>query len=127
MQVAIGNSASEEPQGKALVDESLKQDVKFFIYSSVDRGANSFENPTKVPHFINKHNIEHYLVEKTKNTEVQWTILRPTAFYENLVPGFFGKVFMTSFDMALKGKPLQLVATSDIGYFAADAFLKPEV
>jgi len=34
---------------------------------------------------------------------------------------------MTSFDMALKGKPLQLVATSDIGYFAADAFLKPEV
>lgn len=57
---------------------------------------------------------------------MQWAILRPTAFYENLVPGFFGKVFMTSYDMALKGKPLQMVATSDIGYFAADAFLKPE-
>ncbi|EYE97078.1 nucleoside-diphosphate-sugar epimerase family protein [Aspergillus ruber CBS 135680] len=126
VQVAIGNSASEEYQGKALIDESLKQNVKYFIYSSVDRGTNSFENSTKVPHFINKYNIEHHLVDKTKNTEMQWAILRPTAFYENLVPGFFGKVFMTSYDMALKGKPLQMVATSDIGYFAADAFLKPE-
>lgn len=27
--------------------------------------------------------------------------------------------------MALKGKPLQLVATSDIGYFGAEAFLNP--
>lgn len=28
--------------------------------------------------------------------------------------------------MELKGKPLQLIATSDIGHFAADAFLNPE-
>lgn len=122
--MALGNSASEERQGKALIDETVKQSVKFFVYSSVDR-TNSFENPTKVPHFINKHNIEHHLVDKSKNTEIQWTILRPTAFYENVVPGFFGKVFMTSYDMALKGKPLQMVGMSDIGYFAADALLKP--
>lgn len=32
IQVAIGNGALEEGQGKALVDESLKQGVQFFVY-----------------------------------------------------------------------------------------------
>lgn len=57
---------------------------------------------------------------------MNWTILRPTAFLENLTPDFFGKVFATCFRMSLKGKALQLVATSDIGYFGADALLNPE-
>ncbi|PYI04719.1 nucleoside-diphosphate-sugar epimerase family protein [Aspergillus sclerotiicarbonarius CBS 121057] len=128
VQAAIGNASAEESQGKALIDESIKQDVRFFVYSSVDRGGEerSFNNPTKIPHFIKKHNIEHHLVERTKGTPMEWTILRPTAFYENLTSDFFGKVFATSFDMALKGSPLQMVAASDIGYFGADAFLHPE-
>ena len=127
-QAAIGNSSGEESQGKALIDESLKQDVKFFVYSSVDRGGEerSFDTPTKIPHFVKKHHIEHHLVERTKGTTMEWTILRPTAFYENLTADFFGKVFATCFDMALKGSPLQMVAASDIGYFGADAFLHPE-
>ncbi|CAG8946973.1 unnamed protein product [Penicillium salamii] len=127
VQTAIGNGASEERQGKALVDESLKQKVQFFVYSSVDRGGDaSYTSATKIPHFINKHNIEHHLVDKSKNTDMKWFILRPTAFYENLVPGFFGKVFATCFKMALKGKPLQMVATDDIGFFGAEAFMNPE-
>jgi nucleoside-diphosphate-sugar epimerase len=111
-----------------LIDESLKQKVKFFVQTSVDRGgeAKSPNNPTRIPHFIHKHNIEHHLIEQAKANEMQWLILRPTAFYDNLVPGFFGKVFATCFKMALKGKPLQLVATSDIGYFAAEGFLNPK-
>ncbi|KAJ5699500.1 hypothetical protein N7536_002513 [Penicillium majusculum] len=123
---AIGNS-SEEIQGKNLVDKAIKQDVKFFVYSSVDRGGEerSYNNPTKIPH-INKHNIEHHLIDCTKNNDMRWTILRPVAFYENLTPDFFGKMFATCFKMALKGKPLQLVATSDIGYFGAEAFLNPD-
>ncbi|KAJ5738820.1 hypothetical protein N7493_001975 [Penicillium malachiteum] len=125
--VAIGNSSSEEKQGKALIDESLKQNVHYFVYSSVDRGGDaSYDTPTNIPHFINKHNIEHHLVEKSKNTDMKWFILRPTAFYENLAPGFFGKVFATSFKMALKGKPLQMVAAEDIGFFGAEAFMHPE-
>ncbi|EIT76416.1 hypothetical protein Ao3042_07493 [Aspergillus oryzae 3.042] len=67
----------------------------------------SYTNPTKIPHFIKKHNIEHHLVDRSKNTSMEWTILRPTAFYENLTPDFFGKVFATSFKMALKGKKLR--------------------
>jgi nucleoside-diphosphate-sugar epimerase len=97
------------------------------VYSSADRGGDeSYTTPTRVPHFISKYNIEHHLVERSKNTDMRWTILRPVAFYENLVPGLFGKVFATSFKMALKGKPLQMVATDDIGFFAADAFSHPE-
>lgn len=126
--VAIGNEAQEETQGKALIDEALKHNAKFFIYSSVDRGGPSVSptNPTRIPHFINKHNIEQHLIEKTKNTNMKWSILRPVAFFDNLTPGFFGKVFATCFKTALKGKPLQLVATSDIGHVAAEGFLNPE-
>ncbi|KAJ5725534.1 uncharacterized protein N7483_006891 [Penicillium malachiteum] len=127
VQVAIGNSSLEEKQGKALIDESLKQNVQYFVYSSVDRGGNaSYDTPTDVPHFINKYNIEHHLVQKSKNTDMKWFILRPSAFYENLAPRFFGKVFATSFKMALKGKPLQMVAAEDIGFFGAEAFMHPE-
>ncbi|GKZ81756.1 hypothetical protein AnigIFM56816_006278 [Aspergillus niger] len=127
VQAAIGNKA-EETQGKALIDESIRQKVKFFVYSSVDRGGEerSFQNPTKIPHFIKKHNIEHHLVDRSNSGNMDWVVLRPVAFFENLTPDFFGKVFTTCFKMALAGKPLQLVATSDIGYFGAEALLNPE-
>lgn len=54
---------------------------------------------------------------------MNWTILRPTGFYDNLTPDFMGKVFTTSFKMSLKGKPLQMIASSDIGAVAAQVFL----
>ncbi|KAI1410481.1 NAD(P)-binding protein [Hypoxylon sp. FL1857] len=131
VQTAMGGGAnvqSEEAQGKALVDASLKNGVKHMVYSSVDRGgAKSDDNPTDIPHFISKHNIEKHLFEKTKGGEMGWTVLRPVAFFENLAPGFFGKVFTTSWKINLKkDQKLQLIATSDIGFFAAEAFMKPE-
>lgn len=128
VQVAIGDGASpesEEKQGKALIDASIKHGVKHFVYSSVDRGGNNTE-PTFVPHFASKHRVEQHLFEKTSNGEMDWAILRPVAFYENLVPGFLGKVFATSWESVVKEKPVQLVATSDIGFFAAQAFNKPD-
>ncbi|PYI00168.1 NAD(P)-binding protein [Aspergillus ellipticus CBS 707.79] len=127
VQAADPRNDNEKRQGLALVDESIKQDVKFFVYSSVDRGGDaSINNPTKVPHFIYKHEIEQHLIEKSKGTDMGWTILRPTAFFENLTPNYFGRVFATAWQIGLKGKPLQLIATSDIGFFAAQAFLNPE-
>jgi uncharacterized protein YbjT (DUF2867 family) len=121
-------SDQELQQGIALVNESITQGVKFFVYSSVDRGGErSINNPTKVPHFIYKHQIEKHLIEKAAGGNgMQWTILRPTAFMENLSADFFGKVFATAWGMGLKGKKLQIVATSDIGFFAARAFMDPE-
>lgn len=122
----MGGVGNEEQQGKALVDASLQERVKFFVYSSVDRGGSTVNDPTNIPHFISKANIEQHLFEKSKNTDMRWTVLRPVAFFENLAPGFIGKVFATSFQRVLKNKPLQLIATSDIGFFAAQAFLKPD-
>lgn len=108
------------------MNESIAQGVKFFVYSSVDRGGDkSINNPTTIPHFIYKHEIEKHLIEKAAAAGMEWTILRPTAFMENLSADFFGKVFATAWSMALKGKSLQLVATSDIGFFAARAFVDP--
>ena len=113
---------SEERQGKALIDAALKNGVEHFVYSSVDRGVNSDTEPTTVPHFASKYRVEQHLFEK-----MDWTVLRPVAFYENLVPGFLGKVFTTSWENNIaKEKKLQLIATSDIGYFAAEAFVKPD-
>ena len=43
----------EEQQGKNMVDEAIKTDVKHFVYASVDRhGGRSLQNPTPVKHFI---------------------------------------------------------------------------
>lgn len=118
---------TEERQGKALVDAAVKNSVKHFVYSSVDRGGEkSAQNPTDVPHFIHKHNVEQHLFRKAKESGMTYTILRPVAFFDNMVPGLGAKIFGTIFEMKLKNKPLQFIATSDIGYFGAQAFLKPE-
>jgi uncharacterized protein YbjT (DUF2867 family) len=122
------NAQTEERQGKALVDAALSNGVKHFVYSSVDRGgAKSDHDPTDVPHFASKHRVEQYLFDRTKNGAMAWTVLRPVAFFENLVPGFVGKIFATSWKNTLQpSQKLQLVATSDIGFFAAEAFMKPD-
>ncbi|KAH8660170.1 hypothetical protein BX600DRAFT_383610 [Xylariales sp. PMI_506] len=117
----------EEKQGKALVDSALKHGVSHFVYSSVDRhGSRSLDNPTDIPHFISKHNIEHHLITKTKGSDMSWTILRPVAFMENFVPGFAGKIFPTAWRLVVTSRPLQLVATEDIGVFAAKSFAEPD-
>ncbi|KAI9779220.1 MAG: hypothetical protein M1839_007472 [Geoglossum umbratile] len=113
---------NEETQGKALVDAAVKHGVTHFTYSSVDRGPRSDETPTDIPHFISKHNIEKHLKEVAAASGMSWTILRPTAFFENATPGFFGRVFAASWKWQLLSKPLQLVCVTDIGFFAAQTF-----
>jgi uncharacterized protein YbjT (DUF2867 family) len=71
---------------------------------------------------VSKHRIEHHLIDKAKGTGMTWTILRPVAFMENFAPGFVAKVFTSAWNVVLKSKPLQLVATDDIGVFAAKSF-----
>lgn len=113
----------EQRQGESLIDSALSHGVKHFVYTSVDRhGESSINNPTNVPHFASKHHIEHHLINKSEGTDMTWTILRPVAFMENFAPGFVGKVFAASWDLVVKSRPLQLVATEDIGVIAAKAF-----
>jgi uncharacterized protein YbjT (DUF2867 family) len=120
-------AGAEEKQGKDLVDAALGNGIEYFVYSSVERGGNekSWTNPTDVPHFISKHNIELYLREKAGD-KMTWTILRPTAFMDNCTDNFFGKVFDTTWKTQLPSKPLQLIAVKDIGGFAALCFTSPQ-
>ncbi|RGP67015.1 hypothetical protein FLONG3_8673 [Fusarium longipes] len=132
VQLSMGKGITlegEVRQGKGLIDESIKSGVKHFVYSSVDRGGDekSWADATVVPHFKTKYEIEHYLRDSTSNgkSSMTWTILRPTAFMENLEPVFATKIFLTMIRDTLKDKPLQWVATEDIGYFAAESFTNP--
>ncbi|KAK0122157.1 hypothetical protein ONS95_010418 [Cadophora gregata] len=124
------DSQGEELRGKALVDAALTNGVQHFVFTSVDRhGSDSDLNVTDIPHFISKANIEKYLIGKSKGSQMSWTILRPTAFMDNIIPGFAGKIFPTAWRISLspkKKKKLQLVSTKDIGHFGAQTLLNPE-
>lgn len=132
VQISMGKGVtveSEMRQGKGLIDESLRRDIQFFVYSSVERGGDavSWDNQTPIPHFQSKYHIERHLRDVASNdNKMGWTILRPVAFMDNLEPGFPTKVFMTAMRDTLNGKPVQWIATSDIGVFAAQAFSNPE-
>lgn len=133
VQISMGPGTSVEgeiKQGISLIDESIAQGVTHFVYSSVDRGGNqrSFENTTPIPHFQTKYKIEQHLLEKAgKNGEnMGWTILRPVAFMDNLVPGFPTKVFLAALRDTLNGKSLQWISVQDIGIFGARAFREIE-
>lgn len=133
VQQAIGADASvekEEVQGKAIVDEAIKNDIKYLVYSSVDRGGDkqSWNDPTEVPHFASKHRVELHLRDATANgkSSMGWTILRPVAFMENFQVGMGTKVFLAAMRDTLGDKPLQFVAVKDIGVAAAQAFQNPE-
>jgi uncharacterized protein YbjT (DUF2867 family) len=130
VQVSMGKNVTVEgemQQGKGLIDESIRHGVKCFVYSSVERGGDeaSWDNQTPVPHFQAKYHIERHLRDSA-GEKMGWTILRPVAFMDNLQPSFATKVFMTALRDTLAGKPLQWVAPSDIGFFAAQAFEKPD-
>ncbi|KAI9676478.1 MAG: hypothetical protein M1817_000636 [Caeruleum heppii] len=131
VQVPFGGKASaesEERQGKALVDAAIANDVKHFVYSSADRGGpNSITDPTNVPHFISKHNLEKHIEAKAPSSSMTYTILRPVAFMENFSRDIMGKLFVAFWRSSLSPTTkLQLVSTADIGWFAAQAFAHPE-
>ncbi|KAL2431509.1 hypothetical protein ABEF95_010158 [Exophiala dermatitidis] len=118
---------AEVTQGNGLVDAAVAHDVKHFVYTSVDRGGSDQSDvyATEVPHFVSKYNVEKHLREKARGTGMSYTILRPVAFMENLTPNLPGRIFATMW-ASLGDKPLQMVASKDIGIFAAQAFAASE-
>jgi uncharacterized protein YbjT (DUF2867 family) len=117
----------EAKQGIDLVDAAVANGVKHFVYTSVDRGGSSKSDAdaTYVPHFASKYKVEIHLKEKAQGTDMTYTILRPVAFMDNLIPGLQGRMFAAAWH-TLGNTPLQLVAVKDIGQFAALAFAKSD-
>ncbi|KAK3387385.1 hypothetical protein B0H63DRAFT_412569 [Podospora didyma] len=124
------NSDDEEAQGKALIDAAVAHDVRHFVYSSGDRGGpeKSPVNPTDVKNFAAKYRIEKHLEEKAAASaqNMTYTILRPVTFFENLTNDIHGKGFARMWEQ-MGDKKLQFVSTQDIGWFAANSFMRPDV
>lgn len=123
------NSDDEESHGKALVDAAVTHGVRHFVYSSGDRGGPDRSNfdATSVKNFAAKFSIEKHLVAQATLSpqQMSYTILRPVTFFENLTTDVHGKGFARMWEQ-LGGTRLQMVATADIGWFAARSFLEPD-
>ncbi|KAI0205589.1 hypothetical protein F4808DRAFT_455813 [Astrocystis sublimbata] len=122
--------AEEESQAKSLINAAARHGIKHFVFSSVDRGGDnrSWENPTDVPHFITKHNLELHL-RKTceKKPSMTYTILRPAAFMDNLNPtSSFGAVMASMWATMPADTKLQVCSVRDIGIFGAKAIVYPK-
>jgi len=124
----MGKEGMEEAQAEPIIDDSIKNGVEHLVFTSVDRGGPevSEQTPTHISHFASKHRIEVQLKEKiaAAGSKMQWTILRPVGFMDNLVPGFMGKIFSSMWG-GVGDKPLQLISVHDIGVFGAKAFENP--
>jgi len=108
----------EEEQGKRLATVAKKSGVEHFVYTSVG----SAHLKTGIPHFDNKARVEETVKGLGFNS---YAILRPVFFMENLPSPWFlqGDKIMTAMRPETK---LQMIASDDIGKFAAQAFLEPQ-
>jgi len=108
----------ETRRGVAVANAALAAGVGHLVYASVG-GA---DRRSGVPHFESKWRVE----EHVRGIGVPATILRPVFFMDN-----FAKPAMRAVLIALmrayvpREKPLQMIATADIGRWAARAFADP--
>ena len=108
----------EEEQGKRLARVARDQGVQHFVYTSVG----SAHKKTGIPHFDNKFRIEQAVKELRFPSHA---IIRPVFFMENLLSPMFlnGDKLVSALKPTTK---LQMIASDDIGRFAADAFVRAD-
>ncbi|ORY90162.1 hypothetical protein BCR35DRAFT_287397 [Leucosporidium creatinivorum] len=114
------NGPTEDQMGKNFVTAAQRTSLPFLVFSSV-----SDATPTcGIPHFETKAKVE----EALKASGLRHAVVAPVAFADNFPKqsGFSLTMVLGLFEAALKGKKLQVVAVSDIGYVAAEAFNNPE-
>ncbi|WP_067480000.1 NmrA/HSCARG family protein [Actinomadura hibisca] len=109
--------AAEVRQGKAVADAAAEAGVQHLVYSSVG-GA---ERGTGIDHFESKAEIEAHI----RTLALPTTILRPVFFMNNLLhyADATGERVMEL--PVLPDRPMQLIASDDIGRIAATAFDEP--
>lgn len=126
----MAGEKKEQEQGKALTNAAVAAGVQHIVFSATERGGQqaSDNNPTTVPHFRSKYNVEREIISRAKasNGRLTWTFLRPVAFFENITPNFFGKGYIAMWRLNGMNRKLQHVSTSDVGKVAAQAFLKAD-
>ncbi|MFD8463532.1 NmrA/HSCARG family protein [Streptomyces cyaneofuscatus] len=109
--------AAEVRHGRAVADVAKEAGVTHFVYSSVG-GA---ERGTGIDHFESKAEIERHI----KALGLPATILRPVFFMNNLLHFADAEGERVMSLPVEPDKPMQFIASDDIGVFAADAFDRP--
>ncbi|RBR17447.1 hypothetical protein FVER53590_11949 [Fusarium verticillioides] len=121
---------AEERQGKAVINAAVQHGAQRFVYSSGDRGGpeRSPNNPTYVKNFAAKYAIEKHLEQQARDSvqQMAYTILRPVTFFENITTDIHGRGFTRMWEQ-MGSKKLQMVSTKDIGWFAAQSLMWPEM
>ncbi|KAG5352465.1 hypothetical protein C0989_002175 [Termitomyces sp. Mn162] len=118
------NADGEERQGKTLADLALEYGVACFVYSSVERGGEGYDDKLTLDRLA-KVRIERHL-RGLGDKGLNWTILRPGFFMENF-EGTIGSITVGVLKAGLKpDTTVQLIAVDNIGFVAAAVFKAPE-
>ena len=113
-------AAREVQEGKNMADTALDAGVEHFVFSSVG-GA---ERRSGIPHFETKWEIENHI----RKMGLPATMIRPVGFMENYyIPLLEGQILKGRlFDPVRAKRPLQTIASDDIGKFISLAFAQPD-
>jgi len=110
---------AEIRRGIAVADAARAANVAHFIYSSVG-GA---DRRSGVPHFDSKWRVEEHI----RSLDLPTSIVRPVFFLDNFIKPSLRVVLLALLRSYVPaGKPLQMIATADIGKWVAHAFAHPE-
>jgi uncharacterized protein YbjT (DUF2867 family) len=119
--VTLDGVAAEERRGKAVAEIARETGIGHLVYSSL-YGADLH---TRIPHVESKGRIE----ERIRVLGLPATILRPVSFMDNFATYNRPVLAEGEVVVSLALRPetrLQMIATRDIGVFAAIAFEQPE-
>ncbi|CAI1036414.1 NmrA/HSCARG family protein [Serratia quinivorans] len=120
VQGSEGGGELETRRGVAVADSALASGIEHLVYASVG-GA---DRRSRVPHFDSKWRIEEHI----RQIGIAATILRPVFFMDNFVKSSMRTVLITLLRSYVpKAKPLQMIATTDIGNYVAHAFANPDI
>ncbi|GAA2151967.1 MULTISPECIES: NmrA family NAD(P)-binding protein [Glycomyces] len=103
--------------GRNVADAAAAAGVRSFVYASV--GA------ADAAHGITRWHTKDVLERYARDLDLPLTALRPVRFMENQVHPQMGVRDGVLTDVVLPDVPLQLIAATDIGAFAALAFTRP--
>ena len=116
--LGLSGPVGEARQGKTLADAAKAAGIQHFVYTSVG-GA---ERKSGLSHFESKWQIEEHI----RSLGLPATILRPVFFMENLRRHGWGRAMGCWPWRSSPSTALQMIASDDIGAFAALAFARPQ-
>ncbi|KAM0345423.1 hypothetical protein ACHAPU_006586 [Fusarium lateritium] len=126
--MAQAHGPTEVTDAKGFIDAAARNGISYFVYSSVDRGGReiSDKDPSYCKTFSDKFLIEKHLINVCADSDMDYTILRPTWFADNAYWGFPGQLCMTGWRENMKGRKMQVTVIKDIGRWAFEGLVQPD-